>query len=278
MCHYGNSSTTPPRESARRLLLPPQGRIHRETHQPPHKALQIGLGFLQYAEECKAAGAERIFPHYQYINRSHYKHLSAALREPQRQLHLALTHQARGHHALGDIARRVRRRTVDLRKILALARATAGVDDDLAAAQAAVALRAADEETPGRVKQETGALEPPGPAGFGGFVAGVAEHQSLAQVDTCAFGHSLGDVERLLAMANHDGTATTVDVAVGGFAHDLNIIDVGVGGDLAAPGRCCTAFRRQPGRLDPAPEWRPGSRRKSSRRLCRDRLQRRIRK
>jgi integrase len=50
----------------------------------------IDLGFLQYVEECKAAGAERIFPHCPYINHSYYKHLSAALLEHQRALEIKL--------------------------------------------------------------------------------------------------------------------------------------------------------------------------------------------
>jgi integrase len=50
----------------------------------------IDMGFLQYVEECKAAGAERIFPHCPYINHSYYKHLSAALLEHQRALNIKL--------------------------------------------------------------------------------------------------------------------------------------------------------------------------------------------
>lgn len=50
----------------------------------------IDLGFLNYVEECKAAGAERIFPHCPYINHSYYKHLSAALLEHQRALSIKL--------------------------------------------------------------------------------------------------------------------------------------------------------------------------------------------
>lgn len=50
----------------------------------------IDLGFLDYVEECKAAGAERIFPHCPYINHSYYKHLSAALLEHQRALNIKL--------------------------------------------------------------------------------------------------------------------------------------------------------------------------------------------
>jgi len=50
----------------------------------------IDMGFLQYVEECKAAGAQRIFPHSPYINHSYYKHLSAALLQHQRALKIKL--------------------------------------------------------------------------------------------------------------------------------------------------------------------------------------------
>lgn len=50
----------------------------------------IDLGFLQYVEECRPAGAERIFPHRPFINHSYYKHLSAALLEHQRALNIKL--------------------------------------------------------------------------------------------------------------------------------------------------------------------------------------------
>ncbi|USX22905.1 site-specific integrase [Oxalobacteraceae bacterium OTU3REALA1] len=45
----------------------------------------IDLGFLDYVEECKAAGAKRLFPHCKYINHSYYKNLSATLLEHQRE-------------------------------------------------------------------------------------------------------------------------------------------------------------------------------------------------
>jgi hypothetical protein len=51
---------------------------------------KIDLGFLQYVEKCRAAGAERIFPHYLLINHSDHKHLSAALLERQRALSIKL--------------------------------------------------------------------------------------------------------------------------------------------------------------------------------------------
>src|SRR3546814_19647933 len=61
-------------------------------------------------------------------------------------LHLALARQAGGHHVLGHVAGRVGGRTVDLGRVFARERAAAvragaavGVDDDLAAGEAAIA-------------------------------------------------------------------------------------------------------------------------------------------
>ena len=82
-------------------------------------------------------------------------------------LHQALGGETRGDDVLGDVARRVRGGAVDLARVLARERAAAvragaavGVDDDLAAGQATVALRAADDEAAGRVDQELGFLQP----------------------------------------------------------------------------------------------------------------------
>ena len=76
-------------------------------------------------------------------------------------LELAAVGEARGDDVLRDVARGVRRRAVDLRRILARERAAAvrsraavGVDDDLAAGEARVAHRAADHELAGRVDVE----------------------------------------------------------------------------------------------------------------------------
>ena len=77
-----------------------------------------------------------------------------------RELHLALRGDARGDDVLRDVARRVGGRAVDLRRILARERAAAvrrraavRVDDDLAAGEARVAVRAADLEAAGRVDE-----------------------------------------------------------------------------------------------------------------------------
>ena len=66
---------------------------------------------------------------------------------------------------LGEIARRIGGRAVDLGRVLAgegaaavRGRAAIGVDDDLAAGQAGVAVRAADDELAGRVDVPDGVL------------------------------------------------------------------------------------------------------------------------
>ena len=66
--------------------------------------------------------------------------------------------RAGGHDVLGDVAAHVGGRAVDLARVLAreaaaavAAAAAVGVDDDLAAGQAGVAVRPADHEAPGRV-------------------------------------------------------------------------------------------------------------------------------
>lgn len=48
----------------------------------------IDMGFLQYVDECKKAGAKRIFPHCKFINFSYYKKVSEALLEHQRELNI----------------------------------------------------------------------------------------------------------------------------------------------------------------------------------------------
>jgi hypothetical protein len=86
-------------------------------------------------------------------------------------LDLALLGQAGGDDVLGHVARGVGGAAVDLARVLAAegaaavrAGAAVGVDDDLAAGQAAVALRAADDEAAGRVDQVLGVGGQPFPA------------------------------------------------------------------------------------------------------------------
>jgi hypothetical protein len=55
---------------------------------------------------------------------------------------------------------------------------------------------------------------------FRGFVAGVAEHQALVagalvEVDAGAFVDALGDVRRLLVVADHHGATFVVDAEIG---------------------------------------------------------------
>ena len=80
-------------------------------------------------------------------------------------LYLATRSQARRHYVLGHITRRVSRRTINLGRVLAGERATAMrrgttvcIDNDLAPGQTAVALRAADHETSGRIDQVANVL------------------------------------------------------------------------------------------------------------------------
>ena len=75
-------------------------------------------------------------------------------------LHLEPVGETGGDGVLRDPAHRVGGRAVDLRRVLAAERATAvtggaavGVDDDLAAGESGVALRAADLEAAGRVDE-----------------------------------------------------------------------------------------------------------------------------
>ena len=80
-----------------------------------------------------------------------------------RELHFHFVREARGDEVLGDVARHVACRAVDLRGIFSRERAAAvtsaaavRVDDDLAAGEAGVALRSADHEAAGRVDVEDG--------------------------------------------------------------------------------------------------------------------------
>src|SRR3989344_1877411 len=84
-----------------------------------------------------------------------------------RHLDLALARQACGHDVLGHIAGSVGCRAVHLRWVLAAEGAAAvgagtavGVHDDLAAGQATVTLRAADDKTARGVDQVAGVLQP----------------------------------------------------------------------------------------------------------------------
>src|SRR6185369_5602750 len=75
-----------------------------------------------------------------------------------RELDHAAVRESRGDDVLRDVARHVARRPIDLGGVLAGERAAAvrrgaavGVDDDLAAGDAGVTVRSADDEAPGRV-------------------------------------------------------------------------------------------------------------------------------
>src|SRR5690606_7663088 len=85
-----------------------------------------------------------------------------------RHLDLATVSEAGRNDVLRNVTARISRRAVDLRRVLTRERAAAvareaavGVDDDLAAGQTAVAHRAADDETAGRVDVELRVLRDP---------------------------------------------------------------------------------------------------------------------
>src|SRR5439155_12420929 len=80
-------------------------------------------------------------------------------------LDFALAREPGRDHVLGRIARHVASGAIDLGRILSRERAAAmasvsavGVDDDLAAGQSTISLRAADDEASGRIDVIRGAL------------------------------------------------------------------------------------------------------------------------
>ena len=82
-----------------------------------------------------------------------------------RELNLQFLREAGGHAVLRDVARHVARGAVDLRGVFPRERAAAvrrraavGVDDDLAAGDAGIAVRPADDEAAGRVDVDFGVL------------------------------------------------------------------------------------------------------------------------
>src|SRR5690606_17129199 len=127
-------------------------------------------------------------------------------------LHLALAGQAGGHDVLGHVARRIGGRAVDLGRVFARegaaavrARAAVGVDDDLAAGEAAVALRSAGDKAAGGVHQELGARRD---QAFG--EAGLDDVFDDGFVDG-----RLRDLGRVLGRQHHgvDLDRTAVDIA-----------------------------------------------------------------
>jgi len=78
-----------------------------------------------------------------------------------------------------------------------------------------------------------------------GFVAGIAKHQALVaralvQIEALAFGHTLRNIRRLLVISHQHGAGFVVEADVGmvvadaldGVARDLDVIDIGGGGDF----------------------------------------------
>ncbi len=79
------------------------------------------------------------------------------------ELHLAALRQFRRHDVFCHVARHVRRAAVDLGGIFAgkcaaavAAHAAVRIDDDFSAGETAIALRSADDESPGRIDMKNG--------------------------------------------------------------------------------------------------------------------------
>ena len=116
---------------------------------------EVGAHQLLQLRRIELAGAEGIDQH---ADRLGYA-------DGVGQLDFAAVGKAGGHDVLGDVARHVGRRAVDLCRILAAegaaavtAHAAVGVDDDLAAGQAGVAHGAADHKAAGGVDVVLGVL------------------------------------------------------------------------------------------------------------------------
>ena len=112
----------------------------REREALPHQALEHAVG--------DAAGAEGVDVERHRLGDA----------DGVGELHLDALGEAGGDQVLGHVPRHVAGRAIDLGRILAregaaavTAEAAVGVDDDLAAGEAAVALRAADDEASGRI-------------------------------------------------------------------------------------------------------------------------------
>src|SRR6202521_4808807 len=168
------------------------------------------------------------------------------------QLDLDALGNAGGHQVLRDVAGHVAGGTVHLGGVLAgegaaaMASDTAvGVDDDLAAGQAAVALRAADDEAAGGVDVEDGALVQQ--AGRDGGADHLLDH-GMVDLVVADLGIVLGgDDDR---MRPHRAVAFVFDghlaLAVG--AQPLDLAAAARGGQLAGHAMCQGDGQRHQGR------------------------------
>ena len=129
------------------------------------------------------------------------------------ELHRGALGHAGGDDVLGQVARRVGRRAVDLGRILARERPAAmrcrtaiGVDDDLAARQARVAIRPADHEGTGRVHPPLGLGREPA---LGQHLAdiglgnGANVVRAEARVEMLVREHHRGHAHRLAVLVAH---------------------------------------------------------------------------
>ena len=170
--------------------------------------------------------------------------------------------EAGGDDVLGEIARGIGGRAVDLGRVLAgegaaamRGRAAIGVDDDLAAGEAGVAIGTADDELAGRVDV---------PDLQSSAIGSVAERLAdIAARRSCGRRPRSGSASRCWVETHDLGRFGRLAVLV---AH--RHLALGVGAELAGLRRCGgprRAARRSGGRSRSAPASGPGSRGRHSR-------------
>src|SRR6185437_2422349 len=126
--------------------------------QPVRRQIEVLAHQLRQALAREAAGAESL----------HHDGSGLGHADGVGHLHFATLSQPCSHDVLGDVARGIGGRTVDLGRVLARERTAAmacitavGVDDDLAAGESAIAHRTADHEPAGRIDVVLGPLVDP---------------------------------------------------------------------------------------------------------------------
>ena len=148
------------------------------------------------------------------------------------QLQRAALGQPRGDHVLGEVARRIGRRAVHLGRVLAREGTAAmrrgpavGVDDDLAARQARVPVRAADDEFAGGVHPPVRRLGDPARGqdlADIGFDHGAHVVRGHVLVEVLRGQHDRGHLDRLAAFVTQGQLAFRVGAErrlLPGFAH-----------------------------------------------------------
>jgi hypothetical protein len=181
-----------------------------EIHDLGHRLLDRGLGHL--------AGAEGVG-----VDRERPRHANGVGK-----LEDAALGEAGGDDVLGEVAGGVGGGAVDLGRVLAgegaaavRGRAAVGVDDDLAAGEAGVAVRTADDELAGRVDVPDG----------GGGQPALGQHLADVGLDHLA---DVGGLHRLVEMLGREHEAGDLDRLAAGVAERELRLRVGAEAGLGA--------------------------------------------